>query len=34
LAQLVSNGAVQRDDLVVLVLTGTGLKDPGPETGR
>ena len=30
LAQLASTGAVGPDDLVMLVLTGTGLKDPGP----
>lgn len=30
LAQLVAIGSVGADDLVVLVLTGTGLKDPGP----
>lgn len=34
LAHLASIGAVGRDDLVILVLTGTGLKDPGPETDR
>ena len=31
LALLAATGAVGPDDLVVLVLTGTGLKDPGPE---
>jgi threonine synthase len=32
LAQLALTGAVGPDDLVMLVLTGTGLKDPGPVT--
>jgi threonine synthase len=32
LSRLAAIGAVDPDDLVVLVLTGTGLKDPGPVT--
>lgn len=31
-AQLARRGSIERDEPVVVALTGTGLKDPGPET--
>ncbi len=31
LAQLAAGGRIARDDVVVVAITGSGLKDPGPE---